>query len=165
MFFDDWYGVLRVVVVGTAAYAVLVFYIRLFGKRTLSKMNAFDLIVTVALGSTMATVIVSNNVKLVEGLAALLLLCALQFIVAFVSVRWRAAERLVKSEPTLLYFGGRFLSDAMQRERVTEGEVLAAVRGQGIADLDQIEAAVLEADGSVSIVKGLPGSRSTLPKY
>ena len=52
----------------------------------------------------------------------------------------------------------------MQRERVTEGEVLAAVRGQGIADLDQIEAAVLEADGSVSIVKGLPGKRSTLPK-
>ena len=164
MFFDDWFNIARIVIVGTIAYAVLIIYIRLFGKRTLSKMNAFDLIVTVALGSTLATVIVSKDVRLVEGLAALLLLCGLQFVVAFVSVRWPLAERLVKSEPALLFFGGRFLSDTMRRERVTEDEVLAAVRGQGIADLAQVSAAMLEADGSVTVVKGLPGDRSTLPE-
>lgn len=164
MFFDDWYSLLRILIIGTAAYAVLIVYVRLFGKRTLSKMNAFDLIVTVALGSTLATVIMSQDVKLAEGLLALLLLCALQTAVAYMSVRWPAAERLVKSEPRLLVLRGQLLHDAMRRERVTEDEIFAAVRGQGINDLDRVGAAVLESDGSVSVVEGPPSARSTLPR-
>lgn len=163
MFFDNWFSLFRILIVGTASYAVLVVYIRLFGKRTLSKMNAFDLIVTVALGSTLATVIVSEEVKLAEGLFALLLLCALQFAVAFTAVRWPLAERLIKSEPTLLVHRGSLLRAAMRRERVTEDEVFAAVRAQGINDLDRVGAAVLESDGSVSVVEGPPSARSTLP--
>ncbi len=164
MFFENWFSLVRIAVVGSAAYVILVIYIRIFGKRTLSKMNAFDLIVTVALGSTLATVIVSKDIKLIEGLAALLLLCGLQFIVAFISVRWRAAEKIVKSNPALLFYQGKFLTGAMRRERVTEEEVISAARAQGIADLDEIEAAVLEADGSLSVIKGTPGARSTLPR-
>ena len=67
MFFDSWAGLLRVLVVGTLAYAALVLLLRVTGKRTLSKMNAFDLIVTVALGSTLATVLLSKDVALAEG--------------------------------------------------------------------------------------------------
>ena len=52
MFFDNWFSLLRILVLGTAAYGLLVLYVRLFGKRTLSKLSAFDLVVTVALGST-----------------------------------------------------------------------------------------------------------------
>ena len=165
MFFENWFSLFRIAVVGSVAYVILVVYIRVFGKRTLSKMNAFDLIVTVALGSTLATVIVSKDIKLVEGLAALLLLCVLQFFVAFVSVRWRAAESIVKSNPALLFYQGKFLTGAMLRERVTEDEVIAAARAQGVADLDEIEAAVLEADGSLSVIKAPPGTRSTLPRH
>lgn len=163
MFFEDWFSLLRILVVAASAYVMLVIFIRAFGKRTLSKMNAFDLIVTVALGSTLATVIISKDVKLVEGLFALLLLCGLQFAVAYLSVRSRRIERLVKSEPTLLYFRGRFLSDPMLRERVTEEEILSAVRGQGIHDLEHVGAVVLETDGSLSVVRGEPGARSSLP--
>jgi len=163
MFFDNWYSLLRILIVGAASYVVLVAYIRLFGKRTLSKMNAFDLVVTVALGSTLATVIISKDVKLVEGLLALLLLCTLQFVAASAAVRWRAAERLIKSEPRLLVHRGQLLTAAMRHERVTEDEVLAAVRAQGLADLAWVEAAVLESDGSLSIVSGAPGEHSTLP--
>lgn len=67
MFFDGWTGLLRVLVVGTLAYAALVLLLRVSGKRTLSKMNAFDLVVTVALGSTLATVLLSRDVALAEG--------------------------------------------------------------------------------------------------
>jgi len=164
MFFDNWYSLLRILIVGAASYVVLIVYIRLFGKRTLSKMNAFDLVVTVALGSTLATVIISKDVKLVEGLLALLLLCTLQFVAAFASVRWRAAERLIKSEPRLLAHRGRLLTAAMRRERVTRDEVVAAVRAQGIANLARVEAVVLESDGSLSVVSGSPAERSTLPQ-
>lgn len=81
MVFDSWFGLLRVLVVGTIAYAALVLLLRVSGKRTLAKLNAFDLIVTVALGSTLATVLLSKSVALVEGLAAFALLAGLQYLV------------------------------------------------------------------------------------
>jgi uncharacterized membrane protein YcaP (DUF421 family) len=79
MLFDGWFGVLRTVLVGTVVYLVLIVMLRLSGKRTLSKMNAFDLVVTVALGSTLATIMPSKEVALVEGPAAFALLILLQF--------------------------------------------------------------------------------------
>jgi uncharacterized membrane protein YcaP (DUF421 family) len=67
VFFDDWSGLLRVLIVGVCAYLSLLVMLRGSGKRTLDKLNAFDFIVTVALGSTLATVLLSSDVALVEG--------------------------------------------------------------------------------------------------
>lgn len=163
MFFENWFSLIRIAVVGVAAYAALVLLIRLFGKRTLSKMNAFDFVVTVALGSTLATILLDKNVTLAEGLLAIALLCGLQFAVAYSSVRFRRVETIVKSEPSLLLYRGRFLDDAMLRERVTREEVLAALRSQGHGDVARVEAAVLESDGSVSVVSSPAKDRPTLP--
>jgi uncharacterized membrane protein YcaP (DUF421 family) len=157
MFFDGWSGVVRVVVVGACAYVALVLLLRGSGKRTLAKLNAFDFVITVALGSTLATVVLSSSVALVEGVAALALLVALQYVVAWASVRSRRVERLVKSEPTMLYRNG-FLDEAMRRERVTTDEVIQAARGQGHADLGSVGAVVLETDGTLSILDGPPAS-------
>ena len=109
MFFDDWGGLVRVAVVGVLAYAGLVLLLRVSGKRTLSKMNAFDLVVTVALGSTLATVLLSSSVALAEGLLAFALLIFLQFAVTWLSVRSSSFRRLVKNEPKLLFYDGGFL--------------------------------------------------------
>jgi uncharacterized membrane protein YcaP (DUF421 family) len=163
MFFESWFSLLRIIIVGAAAYAVLVILIRLFGKRTLSKMNAFDFVVTVALGSTLATVLLSKDVVLVEGLLALLLLCGLQFTVAYLSVRSERIEALVKSDPALLLYRGQFLDETMRRERITRSEVMAALRAQGVGDISLAEAAVLESDGSVSVVTSPPAAQPTLP--
>jgi uncharacterized membrane protein YcaP (DUF421 family) len=163
MLFDHWAGLIRVVVVGVLAYAGLVLLLRVSGKRTLSKMNSFDLVVTVALGSTLATVLLSKSVALAEGLLAFAVLIFLQFAVTWSSVRSPTVERLVKNEPRLLFYEGRFLRDAMGPERVTEEEIESAVRQQGIANLDEVGAAVLETDGSLTIIPGADcGSASTL---
>ena len=79
---------------------------RVSGKRTLTKMNAFGLVVTVALGSTLATVLLIKSVALAEGLTAFMLLIFLQFVLTWLFVRSQAASRLVKSEPTLLVYQG-----------------------------------------------------------
>ena len=71
MLFDSWAGLGRVLLVGTLAYVALVLLLRISGKRTLSKLNAFDLVVTVALGSTLATVLLSKTVALAEGVLAI----------------------------------------------------------------------------------------------
>ena len=152
MFFDSWADLGRVAVVGVLIYGALVLLLRISGKRTLSKMNAFDLVVTVALGSTLATVLLSRSVAITEGLLALALLVFLQFAVTWSSMRSSKFRRLVKNEPKLVLYEGRFLRDAMKSERVTEGEVAAAVRDQGVTELEAVGAVVLETDGSMTVV-------------
>jgi uncharacterized membrane protein YcaP (DUF421 family) len=154
MFFASWSALLRVAVVGVLAYAALVVMLRVSGKRTLATMNAFDLVVTVALGSTLATVFLSKDVALAEGLLAFATLVALQFAVAWLSVRSRAVRGFVSSEPTLLLFQGRYLDAALRRERVSREEVRAAVRAAGVASPAEVTAVVLESDGTFSVVLG-----------
>lgn len=78
MLFGGWEGLVRTAVVGVCAYVALIVLLRASGKRTLSKMNAFDLIVTVALGSVMATVLLSKDTALAQGILAFALLISLQ---------------------------------------------------------------------------------------
>lgn len=162
MFFNSWYALVRVVVVGILAYAGLVLMLRVSGKRTLAKMNAFDLVVTVALGSTLATVLLSKDVALAEGLLAFATLIALQFAVASLSVRSKTAQQAVKSEPALLLFQGWYLDEALRRERVTREEVRAAVRAAGMSSLADATAVVLETDGSFSVVRGAADQSGSL---
>jgi uncharacterized membrane protein YcaP (DUF421 family) len=163
MFFDGWQGIWRTALVGVLAYLALILLLRVSGKRTLSKMNAFDLVVTVALGSTLATILLSSDVALAEGVTALAVLILLQYVIAWLSVRSQTVSGLVKSEPALLAYQGRLLPEALRRERVVDKEVWAAVRSQGIADLAEVEAVVLETDGTFTVVPKIAGpEQSTL---
>lgn len=153
MLFDSWWQIVRVLIVGVCAYAGLVIVLRATGKRTLTKLNAFDLIVTIALGSTLATILLSRDVTLAEGLTALTLLVLLQYAVSWTCVRFQFLNDIVKSEPRLLYYRGDFDERAMRRERVTQAEVFSAIRGSGISDTNAVEAVVLETSGSMSILK------------
>ena len=152
MFFHSWMGLARVPIVGTLAYVALVMFIRISGKRTLTKLNAFDLVVTVALGSTLSSVLLNDSIALAEGLLAMATLIGLQFLVTFASVRSARVENLVKSEPTLLLRDGRFLDAALKAQRVTRDEVRSALRSQGVSDMETIHAVVMETDGSMSIL-------------
>jgi len=153
-FFDGWAGVARVIVLGAAGYAGIVLVLRLTGKRTLSKMNAFDLVVTVALGSTFATLVVSGQTALVEGLAAFAALSLLQYGVAWGAARWPAFRDIVKARPALLLEEGRMLDAALEAERVSPEEVLAAIRQSGQRRIEDVRAVLLETDGTFSVIAG-----------
>jgi uncharacterized membrane protein YcaP (DUF421 family) len=150
--FQGWTTIARTVVVGILAYFVLVLLLRVSGKRTLAKMNAFDFVVTVALGSTLATILLSKDVALAEGVTALAVLIALQYVVAWSSVRSQFVRQLARSEPRLLVRSGKLLHRALTEERVSQDEVLAAIRSEGHSELEQIDALILETDGSFSVV-------------
>jgi uncharacterized membrane protein YcaP (DUF421 family) len=152
MFFESWNGLLRVLVVGCFAYIALVLLLRVSGKRTLSKLNAFDLVVTVALGSTLATVLLSRDVPLLEGILAFAVLIFAQYLVTTLSVLSERLHRTVTAQPRLLVFRGRILHEALRKERLTEMEVRAAVRGQGFATIEEVGAVVLEADASLHVL-------------
>ena len=162
LFFDSWRELGRVALMGVCAYVALVLMLRISGNRTLSKLNAFDFVVTVALGSTLATVLLSQQVSLAEGVLALGLLIGLQFLVTWTSVRLPWFNKWVKSEPLMLFHRGRFLPTAMHRARVTEDEVVTALRKQGVARLEEAEAVVLETDGSLTVLHRPDGPTETL---
>jgi uncharacterized membrane protein YcaP (DUF421 family) len=115
-------------------------------------MNAFDFVVTVALGSTLATILLNRNVALAEGAVALALLIALQYVITWSSVRIAWVKRVVTGDPMLLFYRGEMLKAEMKRSRVTEDEVIAAIRAASIGSIDDVEAVVLETDGSFSVL-------------
>lgn len=141
---------------GSLGYVWLVLVLRISGKRTLAQLNAFDFIVTVALGSTLATlatVALSNSVVWTEGALALALLAALQFIAAWLSVRVRWMRAVITSEPTVLLRNGHLVARALKQERVCEQSLRAAVRGAGVGGLELVAAVVLETNGTLSVIR------------
>lgn len=152
MWFDTWSDIARILAVGAAAYVALVLILRVTGKRTLAKLNAFDLVVSVALGSILATVLLDTNVTWAEGLAAFALLTGLQLVITWTTTRAPDARTVITAKPTLLLRDGEPLEDALRKERVTVGELRQAVRATGNGDLADIGAIVLEGDGSLSVI-------------
>ena len=150
----------RVLIIGICAYVALVVIVRLSGKRTLSSMNAFDFIVNVAIGSILASTIVSRDVSLAEGILALGILVVLQYAVSWFSVRSAKVQKAVKSEPCLIFHAGEFLHGAMQRERITESEIRQALRSEGVASLESVHAIVLETNGNLSVLQKSDGMGS-----
>jgi uncharacterized membrane protein YcaP (DUF421 family) len=152
MFLSPWHDLARIVLVGVATYAGMIVLLRGSGKRTLAKMNAFDFIVTIALGSILAGTLLDASVSWAEGMTALLVLVGMQYLITHASTRWPALRRVITSDPVLLVHHGRLLQRAMRRERVTEEEVQHALRDAGLSELAQVRLMVLETDGRFSVV-------------
>lgn len=164
IFFDSWNSLFRTIVIGVLGYTGIVLLLRISGKRTLSKMNMFDFIVTIALGSTLATMLLSQSTTLAQGLAAVATLIGLQFAVTWLSVRFGAFSDLVKAEPQLLFSNGAYLTAAMRRTRVNKAELHAAIRSAAVGSADDVAAMVLETDGTISVIpKARLGDGNALP--
>lgn len=152
MFFDDWQSLLRAFILTILTYTTLIIFIRISGKRTLAKMNAFDFLVTIALGSCLATVSLNKNIALAEGALVFFTLIFLQFIITWSSVRVKFVKKLVTGKPALLLYKGELLDDAMKRERITIEEIYMKARASGITNLNEVEVIVLETTGDITII-------------
>lgn len=151
VWFDGWEPLLRIVTLGTLGYVALVALLRVSGKRTLSKMNAFDFVITITLGSAYASLLVTESMTLAEGVTALGLLITLQWVVSWIYVRSPRFEAVIKGKPQLLFWLGQYLEKPMKRERITREEIQAAMR-EANATVEGTTAAVIESDGTVTLV-------------
>ena len=152
-FFDSWPALAKALLAAPILYALVVAGVRLTGKRTTGQMNNFDWIVTVAMGSITASGIVIDDVSLSEAGGAIAVLLALQWAITRLTLRSGKLDDFVKAEPALLVHEGRLLKDAMRRERITKDEVVAKLRGKGIAKLSDVSALILENDGTFSVLR------------
>lgn len=151
----SWEAVLHTLITGTLSYVGLIIFLRISGKRTLSKWNSFDFVVTVAFGSILASVFLTGSTSLVQAMTAIGLLISYQFILTWLSVRTQKVQSLIKAKPTLLVLKGELLETTLKRKRVTKGEVLAAIRSHGYGSLKEIGAVVLETNGNFSVIPSL----------
>ncbi len=152
VFFSDWQSLLRITISSVLGYIALVVILRISGKRSLSKMNSFDFIVTIAIGSTLATVILDKSLSLAEGILAFGLLILLQFIITYFSARSKSVSNWIKSSPTLMAYNGELLKENMLAERIDEDEVWAVLREKGYSSLNEASAVVLETNGSLTVI-------------
>ena len=150
-FFDGWYNVARAASLAVIGFLALIVVLRVSGKRTLSKMNVFDFVFVVAVGSVFAGTLIGKDVTFVEGMVALTTLVVVQAALAAAAARSVRIERILNGDPTLLFSRGNFLHRTMRRERVTEEEVRAAIREQGIERVEDVDAVVLENDGTLTV--------------
>ncbi|ACY18879.1 DUF421 domain-containing protein [Haliangium ochraceum] len=153
MFWNGWWPLTRIAVIGVLGYVGLVFLLRITGNRTLSKMNSFDFVVTVAFGSMIGGGILNPKISLSEMLAAFAVLVFLQYAVTWLAVRSRRFEAIIKTPAQRLVVDGVMQPQAMRAARVSEGNIRGAQREHGVWELREVGAAYLESDGSISILR------------
>jgi len=118
-------------------------------------MNAFDFIVTIALGSTLSAVLLNKDIALADGILALFLLIFLQYLITWSSVRSETISKIIKSKPEILLYKGEMKKTVMIEERITEEELKAAARKNGVNELREITAIILETDGTLTVIKAM----------
>jgi uncharacterized membrane protein YcaP (DUF421 family) len=152
MFYNGWKNIVKVVVMSILMYAVVVILLRLYGKRSLARMNLYDLVVTVAAGSAAVSVILSNT-SFVQGLICIFVLLNLQLCLSFLSSFFPLVNYLGTSEPSLIVYDGHIIKQQLHLNRMTEIQIQSCLRNNGLADLNEVHAIVLEPDGNLSLVK------------
>ena len=143
-----WNIAVRTVIV----YGAVLVGLRLAGKREIGQMTAFDLVVILLIANGVQTAMVGPNNSVTGGLVAAGTLIALNALVAFLRERISWLRRAVEGSPTLLVNDGRVIDGNLRRENIGVDEVLMALREHGIDDPANVRAAILETDGSISVV-------------
>lgn len=143
-----WNIILRTAVI----YLILLAGLRLAGKREIGQMTVFDLVVLLLLANAVQNAMVGPDTSLPGGVLAAVVLLVLNAGVARLRLRWPRLRRLVEGTPTLLVLHGEVVPDHLRREGVDQETLEAALREHGVADLADVEMAVLEIDGSISVV-------------
>lgn len=139
-------------------YLALLLGLRLSGKREVGQMTLFDLIVLLLLANAVQNAMVGPDTSLLGGIIAAAVLLVVNNLVSRLRLRWTAFRHLVEGSPTVLVLHGQLIGDHLKREGLDEDMLMAALREHGIADIQSVEMAVLEIDGSISVV---PSSSTT----
>lgn len=132
-------------------YLCVILLTRIFGKRSFSKMSSFDFAMTVAVGSIIATTVLSPSVSIWSGMVGLVAVYALQMGVALAR-RLKWVQNLVDNSPLLLMDGSHILQDNMRKARVSEGDLRSKLREANVTQLSQIKAVVFETTGDISVL-------------
>lgn len=151
--FDFSPSVLEVVLRCVIVYGFLLLAFRLSGKRELGQMTPFDLVLVLVISNSVQNAMVGEHQSVTAGVLAAATLFVLNAVVGIIKQRSRRAQAILEGNPTVLVRNGKPLTESLRRERISDGELAAAVREHGIADVADVDLAMLEVDGSISVLR------------
>jgi uncharacterized membrane protein YcaP (DUF421 family) len=144
---------MEVVVRATVIFFFLFVIVRVLGRRQLSEMSAFELLVLVTMGDLVQQGVTQEDMSVTGAVLAVGTFAIWSLLFAAITYRWRKAEGLVSGVPVLIIKDGKLIEDALDVERIPYDEVLEAARQQGIGDLAQVHVGIVEADGQFSFIR------------
>ena len=134
-------------------YLVIIVGLRLAGKREIGQMTVFDLVVLLLIANAVQNAMVGPDTSLPGGILAAVVLLAANALLARLRMRWPGLRKFVEGTPTLLVLHGETIPKNMHQEGIDEETLLTAIREHGVAEMGQVEMAVLEIDGSISVIQ------------
>ncbi|WP_209403464.1 DUF421 domain-containing protein [Pseudozobellia sp. WGM2] len=141
----------RILVSSFGIYLIVILFTRIAGKRSFSKMSSFDFAMTVAVGSIIATTILSSSVNLIDGIVGLACIYSLQILIA-IGRRLDFIKKIVDNSPLLLMDGEKILEDNMRKARVSQGDLRSKLREANVTSLSQVHAVIFETTGDISVL-------------
>lgn len=147
----SWQSVFAISANAVGIYIAIIIFTRLTGKRSFSKMSSFDFAMTVAIGSMIASTVLSKSVTLSTGILGLALIYGLQISVAFFR-RFEGVGKVVDNTPLMLMDGKNILKDNLRKAKVTEGDLRSKLREANVLNLSQVRAVIFEATGDISVL-------------
>ncbi|WP_298915418.1 YetF domain-containing protein [uncultured Algimonas sp.] len=142
----------RVLIATTATYLFVIALMRISGKRTVARMNSFDWILNVAMGSLAASAILTPH-DLPASLLGMAAMVGLQWILTALTFRFPRFSKWIKEEPVLVISNGVMDKRAMARARINEDEIMGAVRMAGLDDIGDVGAMTFEPNGTITVIE------------
>jgi uncharacterized membrane protein YcaP (DUF421 family) len=136
-----------------ALYAFVILVMRIIGRRELSSMSPFDLILLIILGDAIQQGLTQDDYSVTGAVIAVATIATLQVATSYLSFRSEKARRVLEGLPIVVVDHGELVEENLKRERMTADEVAEEMRQQQISSLDEVEWAIVEANGSVSFIK------------
>lgn len=133
-------------------FSVIILITRISGLRTFAKMSSFDFASTIAMGSVLASVVMSTNNSLLKGGLALAGIVTFQSIFSYVVRKFKFFRKLLTNDPMMLMYQGKILKENLKKTNVGEDDLIAKLREANVIHFDQVLAVVLESTGDMSVL-------------
>jgi uncharacterized membrane protein YcaP (DUF421 family) len=151
---SPWSKILRPIIV----YLFLILGVRLAGKRQMAQLNPFDLVVLLTLANTVQNAIIGDDNSVTGGIIGAATLLLVNYVVVWYLYGHQKLEHLIEGDADILVEKGKVRKDRLRHELITESELEAAARRQGFTSLKDVDRAILEPGGTISIVARKPGT-------
>jgi uncharacterized membrane protein YcaP (DUF421 family) len=143
---------LNIIFSSLAVYLFLIGAIRLFGKKELAQLSVFDLVFILLISNAVQNAMVLGDNTLIGGLLAALTLFVINYAFKFLQYRFPAFGRALQGDPVMLVYHGRILESHLKLAKITEAELLEAIREHGVSSPKEVDLAILEVDGNISVL-------------
>ncbi len=153
---------LEILIRSAVSFGVLLLFTRLTGRKQLSQITFFDYIVGITIGSITATVSVDRTIPEIDGIIAIAVWCGLPIIIGYVALKSIVFRTFIDGKPRIIIQRGEILRENMKKEKYNMGDLFMQLRDKDIFDISQVEFAILEPNGTLSVLKKSENNCATL---